>query len=68
MMQYYRDDPRWISTKFKGRCHRCGKVIKRGERAFYYPKGRHLFCDGPCGQAADTDFTACAQDEAACAR
>ena len=35
MMQYYRDDPRWIITKFKGRCHRCGKVIKRGERVFY---------------------------------
>ena len=64
-MKRYALDPYWMNVRFPGTCRKCGRQIKRGERAFYYPNGKHLFCEAaPCGQAAAADFQACAEDEA----
>lgn len=68
-MAYYRTfagDPHWITARFDSTCSgkNCTQTIKRGERAFYYPKGKHIFAV-PCGHAEinENDFVACAQDE-----
>ena len=59
-----RSDPRWINVKFNGSCGRCKSVIRRGERAFYYPQDRSLYCEREnCGQAASRDFRAHVFDE-----
>jgi len=64
----YKGDPYWITTRFAGKCLKCGRAIKRGERAFYYPRGergRNLYCDADeCGRQAERQFVAEAQDEA----
>jgi hypothetical protein len=60
----YRGDPRWISAKYPSKCAHCGHAIARGERAFYYPNGRYLFCKhDDCGGQADRDTYAAIQDE-----
>ena len=44
-------DPHWLTARFQSDCRRCGKSIRKGERAFYYPNGRVIDCDDdPCGQ------------------
>lgn len=60
----YAGDPRWITVRFDGVCQ-CGKPVRKGEKAFYYPKGKTL-CGSGCGCAerAEADFNSCAQDEA----
>jgi hypothetical protein len=51
-------DPRWITVKYSGHCHKCHKPIEKGEQAFYYPKGHYLFGEKcGCGKAAENDFT-----------
>jgi hypothetical protein len=64
-MTSYRNDPRWINLRYRAVCAKCRAELKPGERAFYYPKGRDIFCDGPvgCGRDAAADFTAAAEDE-----
>src|SRR5216683_6106655 len=64
-MPRYKSDPHWISVRFKGNaCVRCKRLINPGERAFYYPEGRSLYCDGEeCGRAASREFNACALDD-----
>jgi len=61
----YSGDPRWITLRYAGsKCRRCGKQLKRGERAFRYKDGS-LYCDSDnCGQAASRSFDAAASDEA----
>jgi len=64
-MRTYKGDPYWITTRYAGECSNCGEVIPRGERAFYYPKGRYLYCKhNGCGDTAAADFNSCAMDEA----
>ena len=64
-MPRYKDDPRWIDTRYPATCRQCGKPIKRGDRAFYYPRTRALYCEADdCGGQADRDFNAAAMDEA----
>jgi hypothetical protein len=64
-MARYKGDPRWIVVKFKGnRCARCRRLINPGERGFYYPEDRSLYCEGEqCGKAASREFGARAFDE-----
>lgn len=64
-MRHYKCDPRWITVRFKGStCARCKRHIHPGERAFFYPEGRSLYCDGDdCGKAASREFSASAFDE-----
>ena len=63
-MARYRRDPRWIEVRFEGECAKCKRPIRRGERAFFYPEDRALYCDGEeCGKAATRDFAAHAFDD-----
>ena len=63
-MAKYQSDPRWINVKFDGSCTRCKSVIRRGDRALYYPLDRSLYCEREdCGQAASRDFSARVFDE-----
>jgi len=61
-MAQYRDDPRWLTARF-GTCEKCGVSIT-GKQAFYYPKGKHIYCEA-CGEPMSREFEAMAQDEAA---
>jgi hypothetical protein len=64
MPRRYRGDPRWITVKYAGTCRRCGEPIPKGADAFYYPKGRALYCDSDtCGRAESRSFEAAAADE-----
>jgi len=61
---YYSGDPYWTTARFTSKCRKCGKVIMKGERIFYYPKGKYVFCDSDgCGHAESRSFEAAAQDE-----
>jgi len=40
----YKDDPREITVKYNCKCQECGKELKKGEKAIYYPKGKAMFC------------------------
>lgn len=59
----YSGDPRWITARFNSHCHKCDCTIRRGSQAFYYPKSKSVYCAGPCGQVAESDFLSYAQDE-----
>lgn len=57
-------DPAWIYVRYAGLCARCGEPIPQGQRAFYYPNGKKLYCyRDACGPACERDFAACAHDE-----
>jgi hypothetical protein len=58
----YRGDPYWLTARYTGRCGQCERPIKRGDRAWYYPKGRYIYCE-PCGQPLAARFHAEAADE-----
>jgi hypothetical protein len=64
-MRRYKCDPRWITVRFEGStCAGCKRPIHTGERAFYYPEDRSLYCEGEeCGKAAGQEFSARAFDE-----
>ena len=61
----YASDPRWINVKYPGTCRACGAIIERYEQAFYYPKGKTLYCGADaCGVAESSAFDSAAFDEA----
>ena len=61
---YYSGDPYWTTARFTSKCRNCGRVITKGERIFYYPKGKEVFCDlEGCGHQESRSFEAAAQDE-----
>jgi len=47
-------DPYWINVRYPSHCHKCRSTIKKGERAFYYPRGRYLFGE-KCGHGAEAE-------------
>lgn len=59
---YYSQDPKWITAKFNSKCHQCGGEIKRGSNIFYYPKGKHAYCE-TCGTDHSNSFDCAVQDE-----
>ena len=65
-MARYQGDPRWIEVKFDGTCAKssCANIIRKGERAFYYPADRAV-CGSSCGhgEKAERDFNAHRIDE-----
>jgi len=61
-MRHYTGDPYWTLAKYPGTCRSCKAEINRGNRIFYYPKGRHTYCE-ICGETRYHDFIAGAQDE-----
>lgn len=62
-MKRYSRDPYWITMRYAGKCAGCGVAIRKGYQAYYYPATRKMYCLGSCGQAAQADFAAHAQDE-----
>jgi hypothetical protein len=59
-MSHYKNDPYWITARF-GECEECRAPLKE-KRAFYYPKGKHIYCED-CGGLRAAEFTAAVQDE-----
>jgi hypothetical protein len=63
-MRRYTGDPYWITARYAGACARCHQPIRAGERAFYYPKGKVLYCQASaCGEQCAAEFQSAAQDE-----
>lgn len=63
----YPRDPGWLTAQFPSDCAgSCGQRIAKGDRIFFYPKGRGAYGER-CGCAANqsADFEAMAADEAA---
>jgi hypothetical protein len=51
-------------VKYPSTCAACGKTIKKGEEAFYYPKSKKLYCKkNGCGDRAYADFMTQAEAE-----
>lgn len=64
MARYYAGDPHWITARFTSTCARCQTTIKRGDGAWYYPKGRHIYCTSEgCGKQEARAFQAAVEDE-----
>ena len=61
-MKSYQSDPKFMTSRFKGTCHKCGKSIAKGERIIYFPNGKHAY-HVPCGQADYDQFSSAAWDE-----
>lgn len=60
----YGGDPYWLTLKYSGHCDKCHKPLARGERAFYYPKGKKMFGEAcGCGEEADRDFHSMVEQE-----
>ncbi len=59
-----RGDPYWMNARFASTCgcKKCGTEIRKGDRIFYYPNGRHALA-GSCAEAAAADFASCMFDE-----
>lgn len=52
---FYKNDPKWMYAKYKGKCHECNKIISAGEQMFYYPKTKTCYC-ASCGEKHYHDF------------
>jgi hypothetical protein len=55
-MTQFSNDPRWIVTKFASKDAN-GNLVKKGERAFYYPLTKALLT-GEEAEAASREFEA----------
>jgi hypothetical protein len=62
MPSSYRGDPHWIMVRYRGTCHKCGTALRKWDEAWYYPKGKHLYCK-PCGEPMALEFSAAVADE-----
>lgn len=51
---YYENDPRWIQTKYHGRCG-CGREVQPGDQAMYYPLTKTIAC-GDCGRETEAEL------------
>lgn len=58
---HYRDDPYWTTAKFDS-TSRDGQPVRKGDRIFYYPKGRVVLV-GEAAEQASRDFEAARFDE-----
>lgn len=60
----YNRDPKWLTVKYACKCDKCGKSIKPGDRGFYYPSDKSMFCEGDeCGASESRQFESMAFDE-----
>ena len=67
-MEHYQGDPYWLTTRFVGTCLKCGKSLRKGTRAWFYPRTRYhrtsrTYC-AVCGGPMSREFLAAAEDEA----
>lgn len=61
---YYSGDPYWLRAKFSSSCSRCKTQIMKGDKIFYFPRTKDVFCSADlCGGAESRSFEAAAQDE-----
>jgi hypothetical protein len=58
-------DPYWITARRADSCTGCKARVRAGDRVFYYPNTRAIYCEAEaCGAAASRDFDARAFDDA----
>lgn len=62
-MRRYHNDPKWITARFASRCDQCGAEIKKGDRLYWFPRGKRGYCETH-GQEHAARFEAEAFDEA----
>ena len=60
--QRYSRDPFWLNAKFGSTCKKCMKMIKTGDKIFYYPSTKSAYCS-ECGKYAEKDFLRCVEME-----
>lgn len=58
----YHGDPYMITAKYRGSCAACGAGVRPGQRAYYWPRERRIYC-APCGEPLYREFVAMAEDE-----
>jgi hypothetical protein len=51
---YYKNDPRWITARYPGRCYG-GTEIKPGDDAMYYPLTKDIAC-ADCGRVTEIEL------------
>lgn len=61
-MARYKNDPRWITAKYAGKCIRCSNTTPKGAKLFYYPIGKSVYC-AACGEVESAKFEQYALDE-----
>lgn len=59
---YYSRDPRWLTARFPSTCKECGETVRKGQKAFYFPATKAIFCR-TCGQPHSARFEAERFDE-----
>ena len=58
------ESPYWLTARYDGECSHCHRKVKKGERIFYFPNGRSVFCDAEdCGERESRAFEAAKFDE-----
>ena len=63
-MKRYSNDPYWLTARFDSTCSHCKGPVKKGTRAFYYPRDKTILCGKEeCGGKAALSFEAAAMDE-----
>ena len=62
-MKKYFNDPRPLTVRYQGTCAECGKTLKRGTEAYYWPSDGKLYCL-TCGESEYRQFLSAAADEA----
>ena len=61
-MRYVKGDPYWITVRREQLCDACGTWIAKGDRGFWWPKGRRLECM-ICGESSSARFWSEVTDE-----
>jgi hypothetical protein len=57
-------DPYWLAARFRGTCDKCGGNVQAGDRIWYYPTARRVYCR-ECGLPEAAVFYATRFDETA---
>jgi hypothetical protein len=47
--QHHRNDPRWIRSKYGGKCAKCGQAFSIGDRIFYRTDTKRTYF-AECGE------------------
>jgi hypothetical protein len=64
MPSFYRGDPYWTTARFTSPCSHpsCQEQVTKGQRAFYYPRTKSIYCPKH-SLTASADFNAARADE-----
>lgn len=58
----YKNDPKRLTAKYKGKCCKCSGEIKKGDDIVFYPIGNRVYCS-KCGNKEFQSFVESAIDE-----